>query len=257
MRHVIDAALCPGVATQDPPYPKRGASDKSVLLDRLECVARAGRVIAAHVAVQRRDHCSVSAKNYHRTVTGEQKQKACCTVYCRRLRHLTSAPFKDVKNFTLQGSPRNPGTTWQRTNHELRPSGPSQDDFVPNGSQPPRDQIALDGVTHRLRNDEADTSRFRCRPRGDIEKRVRGAHAATPADRGAEIVRRYHAVRPPEHEELRGELGATLAATGRQDRAAGARTHTETETVDLCPTTVVRLEGSLAHSCISNVQLCM
>lgn len=45
-----------------------------------------------------------------------------------------------------------------------------------------------------------------------------------------------------------GQAGATLATAGRQNGATGARTHTETETVGLRATTVVRLEGALAHS---------
>lgn len=258
MRHVIDAALRPGVASKDSPGAKRSAADQPVLLNRLERVARTGRVVAAHIAVQRRNDCAVSAKDHHCTVTGKQKKKACCTVYCRRLRHLTNAPFKDVKNFTLQGSPRNPGTTWQRTNDEFGPGRTGQHNLVPNGSKSSRDEVALHRVAHRLRDDEANSGRLRSRPRRDIEECVRGTHAATPADRGAEIVRRDHAVRALEHEELRGELGTTLAATSCEDRAAGAGAHTETETVDLCPTTVVRLEGSLAHSCISDlIQLCM
>jgi len=43
------------------------------------------------------------------------------------------------------------------------------------------------------------------------------------------------------------KFGAALAATSRQDRATGARTHTKAEAVDLCTTVVVRLEGALAH----------
>jgi hypothetical protein len=73
----------------------------------------------------------------------------------------------------------------------------------------------------------------------------------TPADRRAKVARRNYSIGSLEHEELGRELGATLATTSREDRAAGAGTHTETETVDLCTTTVVRLESSLAHSCIS------
>lgn len=45
-----------------------------------------------------------------------------------------------------------------------------------------------------------------------------------------------------------GQAGATLATAGRQDCATGTRTHTETEAVGLRTTTVVRLEGALAHS---------
>ena len=44
-----------------------------------------------------------------------------------------------------------------------------------------------------------------------------------------------------------GELGATLAATVREDRATRARAHAQTEAVLLGATTVVGLESALAH----------
>lgn len=46
---------------------------------------------------------------------------------------------------------------------------------------------------------------------------------------------------------LGGELGATLAATGGDDRPTGASAHPETEAVGLRTTAVVRLEGTLRH----------
>src|SRR3978361_16792 len=44
-----------------------------------------------------------------------------------------------------------------------------------------------------------------------------------------------------------GELLATLAPTGRDDRPAGAGAHAQPEAVGLGPATVVRLERALAH----------
>jgi len=44
-----------------------------------------------------------------------------------------------------------------------------------------------------------------------------------------------------------GELGAALGATGRQDGATRTGPHAQTEAVGLGPTTVVRLESTLAH----------
>ena len=49
------------------------------------------------------------------------------------------------------------------------------------------------------------------------------------------------------------ELGAALAATGREDRAAGAGAHAQPEAVRLGPTAVVRLEGALAHGRLRRV----
>lgn len=45
-----------------------------------------------------------------------------------------------------------------------------------------------------------------------------------------------------------GQAGAALATAGRENRAAGTGPHTQTEAVGLRATTVVRLEGALAHS---------
>jgi hypothetical protein len=45
-----------------------------------------------------------------------------------------------------------------------------------------------------------------------------------------------------------GQLGATLATAVRENRAAGTGTHPQAEAVGLGATTVVRLEGALAHS---------
>src|SRR4029453_6825287 len=49
-------------------------------------------------------------------------------------------------------------------------------------------------------------------------------------------------------EGLRGEFGATLGAACRQDGTAGAGAHAKAEAVLLGAATVVRLEGTLAHS---------
>lgn len=49
-------------------------------------------------------------------------------------------------------------------------------------------------------------------------------------------------------ERLSGEFGATLGAASREDGAAGASAHAKAEAVLLGATTVVRLEGTLAHS---------
>ena len=44
-----------------------------------------------------------------------------------------------------------------------------------------------------------------------------------------------------------GQLGATLATTGREDGATGAGPHAQAETMGLGPAAVVGLEGALAH----------
>jgi hypothetical protein len=54
---------------------------------------------------------------------------------------------------------------------------------------------------------------------------------------------------------LRGQFGATLGTTSGQDAATGAGAHAQAEAVNLRALAVVRLERSLAHSCISKNQL--
>jgi len=79
---------------------------------------------------------------------------------------------------------------------------------------------------------------------------------APATNRSAEVGGTGNPVRPGEHAEvLRGQFGATLAATSTQDGAAGAGAHAEAETVNLRAAAVVRLESSLAHSGISKAQL--
>jgi len=53
--------------------------------------------------------------------------------------------------------------------------------------------------------------------------------------------------------DLRGKLGATLAAASSQNGAAGAGTHTQTKTVDLGTATVIGLKRALAHDEISSI----
>jgi hypothetical protein len=75
-------------------------------------------------------------------------------------------------------------------------------------------------------------------------------HAHTPTDGQPIVSAGPDSVRLGEHRTallLRGEFGAALTATVRQDGATGTRTHAQAEAVHLGATTVVRLEGSLAH----------
>lgn len=51
------------------------------------------------------------------------------------------------------------------------------------------------------------------------------------------------------------QFGAALAAASGEDRAAGARAHPQPEAVGFGPTTVVRLEGPLAHGLAPSLQV--
>ena len=82
----------------------------------------------------------------------------------------------------------------------------------------------------------------------DIDKGMAGRHSPTPAHETPIVVGPHEPVGFGQHEtRLRGEFGASLAATRTQDGAAGTGAHPETESVHLGSAPVVRLEGSLAH----------
>jgi len=93
-----------------------------------------------------------------------------------------------------------------------------------------------------------------------MHMRGRHHHSTSTSNDRAIVAGQNDTIRLGEHDsgslqQLCGELGAPLAATRTEDGAAGARAHAKTEAVHLGPTTVVRLEGSLAHSGISKAQL--
>jgi hypothetical protein len=122
-------------------------------------------------------------------------------------------------------------------------------------SKPAGHSITGDCIANRLGHDEAKPGRVDAVSRRNVEKCVRGSNANTPPHDPLEVVSVRDPIRSGEHGTLlRGEFGATLAATGSKDGATGAGAHTEAETVHFGATTVVWLEGSLAHSCISKTQ---
>ena len=128
---------------------------------------------------------------------------------------------------------------------------------MPDRPKPPRHQVARDGVADRLRNDKPDSSWVGHATSRDIQQGMRSTNPTTRSYCGAEIACGHYPVSPLEHEgvdavlQLRRKLCATLTTTSGQDRPAGAGTHAQPETVHLRATTIVRLESSLAHSCIS------
>ena len=85
-----------------------------------------------------------------------------------------------------------------------------------------------------------------------VGHRVRCGTPAAPTDDGLVIRPAGESVRPRQHRSGSGrELGAPLGATSREDAATGAGAHAGTETVLLGATTVVGLEGALAHGITS------
>ena len=131
---------------------------------------------------------------------------------------------------------------------------------MPYRTEPALDGVAADRSADRLGHDEAeargsDRRTIRRVVPQHVQDRVSRGDPTTPAHGGAEVIRPGDPVRPGE-QRLRGEFGATLATTSREDGAAGAGAHAQPETVHLGTTTVVRLEGSLAHGDSSKAQLC-
>src|SRR5699024_882528 len=117
-------------------------------------------------------------------------------------------------------------------------------------------QATSDGVAHHsipdlLRNNEPESRVSAIRVPADVGHGTPTSAATTTTHDVLVVSSARNAKSLGEHcrpdAELRGELGATLATAGLNDRAAGAGAHTSAETVNLCTTTVVGLERSLAH----------
>lgn len=119
---------------------------------------------------------------------------------------------------------------------------------------------AYDRTAHGLAHDETRTRRGSALPqhvrvRGTatkVDDEERASGPASSAYRGREVLAPPQPMLGRQHvmtcTRSGGQTGATLAAAGRQDGAAGTGTHTQPEAVGLRATTVVRLEGALAHS---------
>jgi hypothetical protein len=111
--------------------------------------------------------------------------------------------------------------------------------------------IPDDSRTNHLADDESGPGRRRCvvGPQMDHEARRTGPSALPHGvgELGA-------VTQPPggRQHRLGRELGASLAATRRQDRPTGTGAHPQAEPMGLRPPTVVRLERALAHGALQN-----
>jgi hypothetical protein len=119
--------------------------------------------------------------------------------------------------------------------------------------------VAHNGDANGFRDDEAEAGSrgigllvFGCTK---VRHGIGGHKACAPPDHTPIVIGGGDPVGVSQHSEtrwlLRGELGATLAATSAQDGAPCTGAHTQTEPVHLGATTVVRLESSLAHGVFS------
>ena len=156
----------------------------------------------------------------------------------------------------MKSSPRDLLRTWQGPHDYVPAGGHRGKDLPAHRPKATTYEVAGNRAAHGLGHDKAKTARLRAGPFEHVKHRCGRTDPASTTNRGAEVVGTSHPVRPGEHAEvLRGQFGATLAATSTQDGAAGAGAHAEAETVNLRAAAVVRLESSLAHSGISKAQL--
>lgn len=133
-------------------------------------------------------------------------------------------------------------------------------------AQSPLHQVTDDSAAHSLAYDETRTRRRSTLP-GCVRVRITAGEAGTKMDdkeratgpassayRGREVLAPPQPMLGRQHVMDLGsgcsgrQAGATLAAAGRENRAAGTGAHPQPEAVGLRATTVVRLEGALAHS---------
>src|SRR4051794_27567658 len=63
---VVNAAVAPGIAAEQPPAGEKRPFEKAVLAQRIERVLRAGRVVLAAVAEQRADSPAIHVDEAHR-----------------------------------------------------------------------------------------------------------------------------------------------------------------------------------------------
>lgn len=113
MRHVIHTTRGPRVAAKYAPGSESRTANHSVLLNRLEGVPRARRVVPTDITVKGRDHGPISAKQHHRTVAGKQQQKRGRPRHCHGLGHrpvLRSSPFKISLCRVVHETPGDPGS---------------------------------------------------------------------------------------------------------------------------------------------------
>jgi len=134
----------------------------------------------------------------------------------------------------------------QSSDHDPRPIGQTFETGSHQVSQAPFDQVSVDRRADRLAHHKTDglLAPGSWKHMRD-ESRLRPLRPT--ADRFLEVLTVAHTKFAREHESGR-QLGATLAATIPQDRAAGTGAHAKTEAVLFGATTVVRLKSTLAHN---------
>jgi len=160
----------------------------------------------------------------------------------------------------MKANPVSTLRAWQCSNDHIGARGQKTNEVTTHGAQPTTHGIAHNSVADCLGHNETETAGLAGPPVNHVKNRRGSTHTTAPTHSGAKVNRTSNPVSPGEHRtaaalRLRGEFGATLATTRGQNGTAGTGTHTKTEAVLFCTTTIVRLESSLAHSGISKAQL--
>lgn len=110
------------------------------------------------------------------------------------------------------------------------------------------DPVAYDGGTHGLADHEPNLGMTGA-PGHHMGDQCWAGRTFARADCLTKILSVAHAILAGK-QNSGSELGAALATTRGQDRAAGAGAHTETEAVLLGATAVIRLESTLGHEVV-------
>ena len=239
---VVDAAVAPRVAAQEPPAGEHRAADEPVLAQRVERVLRAGRVVLAGAGREQPEACSAT----RRRGRGRGRPARAVRLSRRRLREdLVDALAEPVEAARARPPRRGRGARRARSRWS---GGSSAERRAPGLAQLPLDPVAHDrrptafGTARPSRGSprrpRARTSRGRgsaSRPSGPGGRRRRsrasgrgggGAARACPAASGREAL-------------------AAPRAAALEDRAAGAGRHPGAEAVLALPPAHVGLVGPL------------
>ena len=246
------------MASQDATTGKPGTPHRPMSLHGLQSIGRAGGVVAAHLAVQRTDGEAVALEqpdqhdldrrepSHRRAVPHRAPARASAASSCFA-RVVLSADCDAGRARTTTRDPwGNPSTRsrirWRscrltRLRCTAEPTAlltTKPTDVCPpvRGTLVPVTLVPITTCVTRVGCAPLAPRRIVCRKSSPL--RMRWLRASNGSGR---------------------QLGATLAPTIGEDRAAGAGAHAQTEAVLLGATTVVGLEGALAHDCSSDLGL--
>ncbi len=133
------------------------------------------------------------------------------------------------------------------TDDDIRALGYPRKCLRTDGFESPTDGVAHHSGAHLLADDESEprgSTLARRQHRGDD---LGSATTGSASNDQSIVAPAGHTKRAGEHSDLRGELGAALRATSREDGTAGAGAHAKAKAVLLGATTVVGLVSALAH----------